>query len=416
MEMSAVARALDHMAQLAGLKPLGRAPRRATGLGTSGPFATKGVIVIQRNAKAAALLLIAVAIGACQSGGQMAKGPTDLLADQADAVVVGQVQSGQQNGHAVNVALSVVRALKGALTAGTVVSVAGTAGASVSRTLGGQYGLWFLKSASAGWTFLPVSQGTATLEASGYLPLLTTASPASLSVTATPSTVSDQIALELGAAVQGYHDPNTLFNLAWALSGIEGSTVSPVLFQTLRSSSDPEVRFIGLTGAWNLNGDLSALGDISNGAATVSKIHTSSLVRNSICGTRDPRASAIQYLGNIASLGDASLVRCAMMALDFIHTRDTLPFLAQALDGTDPNTRELAMQGLSRFVDNLPIQTQYNVTNGKALVAQGATPYRTADTDKYSLSRGSLGSANEAEYLQFWKSWWTAMKDELTRN
>ena len=105
-----------------------------------------------------------------------------------------------------------------------------------------------------------------------------------------------------------------------------------------------------------------------------------------------------------------------MMALDFIHTRDTLPFLAQALDGTDPNTRELAMQGLSRFVDNLPIQTQYNVTNGKALVAQGATPYRTADTDKYSLSRGSLGSANEAEYLQFWKSWWTAMKDELTRN
>ena len=396
-----------------GLELLGRVFARQS---TTGPVALKGVIVIQGTTRAVALFLIAVAVGAGQSRGQAAKGPTDLLADQADAVVVGQIRSGQQNGYSVYMALSVVRTLKGTLTAGTVVNVGGTAGTAVTRNLGGQYGLWFLKNASGGWAFLPVSQGRATLETSAFFPLPTAASPANLGITAAPSTVSDQMALELGAAVQGYNDPSTLFNLAWALSGIGGSTVAPELFQTLRSSPDPEIRFIGLIGAWNGSGDVSALGEIADNMSVVSKIHASSLVGSSICGTRDAGASTVQYLGKIASAEDGNFARCAIMALDFIHTRDTLPFLAQALNSADPSTRELAMQGLSRFVDNLPIQTPYNTTSGKALISQGPTPYRTPQTDEYTLSRRSLGSASEAEYVQFWKSWWTTMQDKLIGN
>ena len=71
------------------------------------------------------------------------------------------------------------------------------------------------------------------------------------------------------------------------------------------------------------------------------------------------------------------------------------------------------MKGLSRFVDNLPIATQYNTLNGKALVPQGAQPFRTIETDKYSLSTRYLGEGDQTLYLQFWRSWWAKMKGEL---
>lgn len=176
------------------------------------------------------------------------------------------------------------------------------------------------------------------------------------------------------------------------------------------------MHFVGLIGAWNEGGDLSALGEIANSIDLVSKLHTRSIIGASLCGARDPRKDAVQYLGKIASATDMDMARCAVMALDFIHTQEALPFLAQALNSADPSSRGFAMQGLSRFVDNLPIQTAYNVTNGGALVAQSPTPYRTPETDKYSLSRGSLDSAKETEYLQFWKSWWTTIQGKVTGN
>jgi hypothetical protein len=97
-----------------------------------------------------------------------------------------------------------------------------------------------------------------------------------------------------------------------------------------------------------------------------------------------------------------------------IHTRETLPFLGQLLESRDAQTREYAMQGLSRFVDNLPIPTPRTILNGQAVLPQGPQPYRTAETDKYSLSKGALGSRNETEFLHFWRSWWATMKDKLT--
>lgn len=76
--------------------------------------------------------------------------------------------------------------------------------------------------------------------------------------------------------------------------------------------------------------------------------------------------------------------------------------------------REEAMKGLSRFVDNLPIPTAYNTINLGALIPQGPQPYRTAETDKYSLSKRNPGPADQTEYLRFWRSWWASNKGKLT--
>jgi len=101
----------------------------------------------------------------------------------------------------------------------------------------------------------------------------------------------------------------------------------------------------------------------------------------------------------------------------YIHTRETLPFLAKLLDSSDATTREFAMRGLSRFVGNLPVATQQNIFSGKASLQQGPAPYRTPDTDRYSLATRSLAQAPEGEaaFLQFWKSWWALMKDKLAK-
>jgi hypothetical protein len=130
----------------------------------------------------------------------------------------------------------------------------------------------------------------------------------------------------------------------------------------------------------------SALTEIANNSGLVPKLRARSLVIGAICGVSSTDAAAVGALGRIAS--DANMQACVAEALDRIHTRDTLPFLAQLLDSSDPKAREYAIGGMSRFVDNLPIQTPSNILNGKSLVPQGPAPYRTADTDRHSLSRG----------------------------
>jgi hypothetical protein len=64
-------------------------------------------------------------------------------------------------------------------------------------------------------------------------------------------------------------------------------------------------------------------------------------------------------------------------------------------------------------VENLPIQRNEDVLNGKNLIVQGPTTYRTPETDKYSLSKRNLAGADDAEYIQFWKSWWASTKNQV---
>lgn len=344
------------------------------------------------------------------------KGPTDLLADQSDAIVVARVQSGQQTGPAASMVLSISRLVKGDLSPGAVISVSATvasARTSATRTLTQMYGLWFLTRRNGQWISLPVIQGGASLETAGYIPLLATTSPAAVSSLSPPVSSYDQIALELAAALQAYTDPSQIYPLALHLSGISASTTLPSLYSALRLSPDPETKFVGLAGLLGTGDQVSALAEIAANVDAAPRLHTRSLIAIQISGTRNPDPSVIQSLNKIASSTDPSMQRAAAMGLENIHSQAALPSLAQLLDSNDPVAREAAMSGLSRFVDSLPIQTTQNTLNGRGLLAQGPTPYRTPETDKYSLSRRPLSSANEAEYLQFWKSWWAAVKSKL---
>src|SRR5258708_37422556 len=152
---------------------------------------------------------------------------------------------------------------------------------------------------------------------------------------------------------------------------------------------------------------------MANSVDLLPTLRASGILVPSICGRSNSDPKAVQYLGRISKSFDMAVQRCAAMALMYIHSRASLPYLADLLVSTDPLTRQYAMGGLSRFVDNLPIPSAINTTNGEALVPQGPQPYRTKETDKYSLSTGWLGRADEAEHLRYWKSWWGSMRSQL---
>jgi hypothetical protein len=341
-----------------------------------------------------------------------ARSQTNSLADQADAIVVGQLQTGQQNGNSVSFVLSVARSAKGNFTTGATINVSGACCKAASRSLQGQYGLWFLKKAGSQWTFLPVNQGGAFLESSAFFPLSTTSLPASLGIASGPSTVYDQVAVELATALQSSTDHLQFVNLASGLLGVGASAVTSELYSGFRASPDPQLRFLGLTGLWGA-GDVSALTEIADNADQIPGLYVRQLLGRTICSANQTDPPVIAALGKLAA--SPTMQACAAMTLMYIHTVPTLPFLAQLLDSDNALARECAIRGFSRFVDNLPVATQDNAINAEGLIPQGPAPYRTAQTDRYSLSITPLRSASfsEAEYLTFWKSWWATMGDTV---
>jgi hypothetical protein len=358
-------------------------------------------------------LTFILAFGAALPCVQAQKRTTDRLTDEADAVVVGEVQSGRQSGYSVAFVLSISRTLKGDFPPGTLVNVTWSCALRAQKDLKGNYGLWFLrKTAGSQWSLQPVLQGQFPFEAA-YFPVPRASLPVPIAASPQPGAARDLIAAELVGALQVRVDRSQLHRLAPGLLGIGESAVTPGLYRALRASGDPELRFLGLAGLLRAD-DMSALGEIANNVDLVPGLEVAGFVLDAIEARRDANPAAIGYLGRIASSSNRSVQRSAGEALKYIHTRDTLPFLAQLLDSNEAKTREAAMTGFSRFVDNLPIATPASVPSGKSLVPQGPQPYRTAETDKYSLSTRALGATNEVEYLHFWRSWWATMKDKLT--
>ena len=378
-------------------------------------FPPQAVTVKDKSMRNTALELIAVTVAMVAItpiGRAQRRGATDSLAANADAVVVGEIQSGRQTGTAMAFILAVSRSLKGPFDPGGVVSVRASAPDSVNGSLGGQYGLWFLKQSGGQWSALPAEPSN--VHASPYLPMPKTSSPSSITTKSPPSTVYDRLAIELAAAVQSSSTSSrSFFQLADALLDCGESGLIPELHHALRAHADPVVRSVGSAGLVRTPEGASALSEIADNIGRTENRSAKRFQSRSICGLHDP--SGVRSLSRIA---EETGEYCAVEALANIHTVDTLPALANLLGHTDPKIRELAMRGLSRFVNNFPITHTTHPGDISWRLPQGPTPYRTPLTDEYSLATGALSAKTkhtEAEYLQFWKSWWANMKTELTR-
>lgn len=371
----------------------------------------KGRGGFMRNPNRAPFVAVALSILFAPSPSMAATG----VADQAAAIVVGEVASGRQTGNVAVFTLSVIRTLKGDVSPGTSITVSAALQRPGNRDLAGGYGMWLLRKAGSQWVLLPVQSS---FFDTAYYPLSKRASPAMIPTNSRASAPDDQITLELAAALQSdSSNPLQFHLLASGLLSAADSPLTQEVFQFLRSGSDPELKFIGLARSLRNKADTSALAEVANSVDLTHRLKATFYLIPGVLGRLDSDPTAIGYLGRIATSSHLELQRAAATALMHVHTRDTLPFLANLLDSSDPTTREFAMRGLSSFVESLPIATQTNILTGRASLQQGPAPYRTPETDRYSLATRSLAQAPEGEaaFLQFWKTWWAIMKDKLAK-
>jgi hypothetical protein len=340
------------------------------------------------------------------------KGGTDRIADGLDAVVIGEIISGQTTGNSANFVLAVGRTIKGSLLPNDHANVSWTSSVRQGGDFKGAYGMWFLRQAGPGqWNVMQPLNGFQ------YLPVSKTSSPSAIvlpsGVTAQPATVGDQMAAEMFAALQAHPDRPYIGALAQMFLASDGTPFVKAMYGVLRASPDPELKFTGLTGLLRQN-DLTALAEIANNLNLIPSLAIGHLVLFAVGARQDSTPEAIQIFGKFAASQDTDLQFTGASALRVVHTRDTLPFLIPLLDSPRPETRHLAMVGLCSFVNNLPIPTQYNVPNGTASRPQGPTPYKTAETDRYCAGGIPPEKASAPEYVQFWKSWWTKTGNKLT--
>lgn len=356
-----------------------------------------------------AMLLLAVMLTCAQA--------SKRLPDKADAIVVGEVQSGHMNGTEVTFYLTVTRTIKGEIAKGAALSVSWDS----RRYRGGgdvgvHFGLWYLQSSGQDrWTVLPPTEGPTSFSRI-YIPLSKSDGPENRGSASKPSNVSQGIAEELSYAVEHSRDPDHLRRAAHGLFDISDEGIRMHTFQNLRMSGDLEVKFVGLTGLV-MSKDIPALEQIAQNATVIPKLTTSDLVRGAIAQVRDGSSAAVQALGKISISNEAVVQRAAAESLCAIHTREALPFLGNMLESPDMQARELAMRGLSMFVENLPIVTLESIPSQRWRIRQGPARYRTPDTDRYAVAERPRGMdpAQEKEFLTFWKSWWNTMKIELAK-
>ena len=248
--------------------------------------------------KLSLILAFCAAIG----GMQAEKRTNDRLADSADAVVLGEVQSGWQTGYSVSFVLSVTRTLKGELQPGAAANVTWQSAmrTEAPKDLRGHYGLWFLRRTGASqWRLQRVHEGRVPFEAA-YFSLPRGSTPASVPTASRPLTIYDLMALELAGGLQQTTDRSQRRGLAAALWDIGESAVMPDLYRALRSSGNNELRILGLGGLLRANymsTDLSVLAEIASNVELIPSLEMRGAVLSAIEGRRDADPNVIRYMG-----------------------------------------------------------------------------------------------------------------------
>lgn len=112
------------------------------------------------------------------------------------------------------------------------------------------------------------------------------------------------MAVEFAAGLQSYSTPAERFDLALGLLGIEESTLVQEIYRGLRSSPDPELRYIGVTGLLRGTEATAALGEIADNIELIRTLSASFFVTTAICGALNTDPIAVRSLGKIASSSD----------------------------------------------------------------------------------------------------------------
>lgn len=334
------------------------------------------------------------------------------LSSGVDAVVVGEVTGGYRNGPTATLTLRSDRALKGDFKPGALVNVVWNTAypATGTEELPSVYGMWFLRAAGPSqWQLVP-PRARAPLGLACY-PLPSGSAPPSYGAAVS---VPDAIMLELVAALVQLKPGASFYQVATAIIDSTPSPVTSASVQLLSQSGNLEIQAVGVTSLLRQRNVLG-LQVLAAHPEITAVTMLQAQAGFAVSAFRDPAPQAVQLLGEIATSprSPQGLQEAAGEALSTIHTKEALPFLAALLDSQDPKLRHQAVAGFSMFVESLPVVTFERVADMSWLRPQGPTPYRTADTDRYSASRGAEPVDQQPAYVAFWRSWWAKTQNQI---
>ena len=333
---------------------------------------------------------------------------------QADLIVVGDVTTRHETPTDVSFTIAVTRVLKGdpGIQAVDVEhpwassNVLARESADINVRISG---IWFLHHLNTGgWDVYPVAGRDGS-----FVSLLWPASQMILAVYSydSLSPISDIIVSEMLSGVEQHGlPPNS------SLLTIIPST-APALqtaLQRFLQSSDVKLRVFALSRLLRSQSP-TAIAQLRAQWPSMTQDENRLSVLNALRDnfrSNEPRAVS-QLVTFTNTLGNSDELRgAAVIALQRIHTKETLAFFGRLLDSTDENEQMAAVIALSAFANGCPMQTSANASS-MAYLQFGLSPYRTNETEAaFAFRRGPR--EEEDKLISFWKTWWASNQAKLS--
>lgn len=344
--------------------------------------------------------LLAVAMTGMLTLGAQGKGPMAKLVDGADIIAIGTAQVSPVTSAGASVSLLVTQYIKGMATPRLTFHVPVREDPRTSNAASDiGCSVWFLRKDEANLTAL----------VSGPLPGIWGFYYSVPSCDATRlQTPLDTVVSVLGAAVEASNGKDRSFSLLFRFVNSADSSLVGDLTNRFRSSSNEDVKRLGLTWAI-LQGDASALTDMRNRLQTPRVTKQIADLPTALAAYANLDPAGIDALGGISSNRELPLVlrRAATYALRNLHAKETIPHLANLLD--DKDLRHLAVSGFIYYrlsVPNLAGNTgriDISVEKATRLYAMsGPDP-----VEKEAMRLGPVGDPSESQRIaDYWKSWY----------
>jgi len=268
----------------------------------------------------------------------------------------------------------------------------------------GKRGLWFLTLEPRGYEVVPLIKGEYVTDTDVVLPVsdLLNSSPPS-------GTISQQLLAYLVGWYLSVPNPtgaaDGLLMLCLADSNPQDALAA---ITPLTSSLSMDHRVIGLAAAINLGSDRA----ISTLASEISSVKARSkfpLILAALKSYPPHGDTSIPVLKQLIGLnaGVAGIEGAAAAALAKIGTRSVMPVMITLLDSTDPEAQLRAASFCGFYALFADARGNLNLAQTGPIIG----PFANSETKAYTpRSDSSLGSA---QYVQFWKMWWSDNKSKL---
>ena len=266
-------------------------------------------------------------------------------------------------------------------------------------------GIWFLASRGDGtYNVVPVRVGK--VPRAFFMAADRGSCPGDLAYTADTS-LTDKIALELACAATKDFGPADFSaeSMVGGTFGLGSSQRVHEAFVYLAQLPGSRQRAIGIACLIDAK-DALGLELLSQHIGDLDGHDLQTIAGPTVLGWRGTDSGAIASLGRIATSPRATgaLLKYACIALDEIHSAETLPYLRLLLDNPDRGARVDAIRGFVEFINGYPVHTPENSLTME-FMTPSPTPYSSDATWKQYGATPDASDAQLQAAVTFWKGW-----------